>query len=103
MLSVRLDPELDRRVRQAARRRGVSVSEFVRAAAKREAEAALAESPPSSGRELLLREAEAGNERAREWLEALDGIIGSIEGTGVTQEEAMDDWARTIYEHNVRE
>lgn len=103
MLSVRLDPELDRRVRQAARRRGVSVSEFVRAAAKREAEATLAEFPPSNGRELLLREAEAGNERAREWLEALGDFLGCIEG--VTLEEAIgdDDWARGIYEHNWRE
>lgn len=43
MRSLRLDPELDRRVRRAAAIEGESVSEFIRQAAARRAEETLAE------------------------------------------------------------
>jgi hypothetical protein len=43
MRSLRLDPELDRTIREAAAMRGESVSEFIRHAAERRAEETLAE------------------------------------------------------------
>jgi predicted transcriptional regulator len=64
MRSIRLDDELDRRVRRAAAREGKSVSEFIRQAAAKRADAVLAR----TGRELLADVAGAvhgGGGRAR--------------------------------------
>jgi hypothetical protein len=60
MRSLRLDPELDRKVRRAAAVRGESVSAFIRNAAAKEAEETLAE---------------RGRERVRD-------VAGTIRGGG---------------------
>lgn len=60
MLSLRLDPELDARVRHAAAQEGASVSEFLRRAAAERAARVLAE-PPSK---------------------RLNGVIGAVRSSG---------------------
>jgi predicted transcriptional regulator len=72
--SVRLDPELDRKVRKAAAVRGESVSAFIRNAAAKQAEETLAE----RGRERF-RDVEGavhgGGGRARRTGEAFTEIV----------------------------
>lgn len=67
MRSIRLDPELDRKVRKAAAVRGESVSAFIRNAAAKEAEETLAE---------------RGRERFRDVAGAIRGGGGRARQTG---------------------
>lgn len=67
MRSIRLDPELDRKVRKAAAARGESVSAFIRNAAAKEAEQTLAE---------------RGSERVRDVAGAVRGGGGRARRTG---------------------
>lgn len=74
MRSIRLDPELDRKVRKAAAARGESVSAFIRNAAAKRAEETLAE----RGRERFRDVAGAvhgGGRRARRTGEAFAEIV----------------------------
>jgi predicted transcriptional regulator len=67
MRSIRLDPELDRKVRKAAAVRGESVSAFIRNAASKQAEETLAE---------------RGRERFRDVAGAVHGGGGRASRTG---------------------
>jgi hypothetical protein len=78
MRSLRLDPELDRQVQQAAAMKGESVSEFIRRAAAARADETLAE----QGRERFADVAGAvhgGGKRARRSGEA---FTEALAGTG---------------------
>ena len=74
MRSIRLDPELDRKVRKAAAVRGESVSAFIRNAAAKEAEETLAE---------------GGRERVRD-------VAGIIRGGGGRARRTGDAFADTV-------
>jgi len=99
MRSVRFDADLENRMERAAKRRGVTVSDFIRTAVRRECDAVLDTAEPEENWKAILR----GNPNGEEWIKVLDGFIGSVEGDGSSADEAMDDWARTIREHNWRE
>jgi hypothetical protein len=99
MRSVRFDTELEGRVERAAKKRGVTVSDFIRAAVRRECDEVLDGDEQSEDWKALL----AGSPYGEEWIKLLDGIVGSVEGDGSSWEERRDDWARVIREHNFRE
>ena len=74
MMSLRLDPELDRKVRRAAAAQGESVSEFIRRAAERRADETLV----TSRRELFADVAgsvHGGGGRARRTGEAFEETL----------------------------
>jgi uncharacterized protein (DUF1778 family) len=96
MRSVRFDTELEGRVERAAKRRGVTVSDFIRAAVRRECDEVLDGEEHREDWKAML----AGTPHGQEWIRALDGIVGAVEGA---QDEDLDDWARTIREHNWRQ
>ncbi len=96
MRSVRLDPELDDRVGRAARRRGVSVSEFIREAVRREADAELqggAASDESEDWRSWMK-----GPYAQHWIEVFEKV-GFVDGS----DDNLDDWARGIRERNFRD
>jgi hypothetical protein len=77
--SLRLDPELDRRVREAAAIRGESVSEFIRLAAAKRAEETLAE---------------RGRERFADVAGSVHGGGGRARRSGAAFADAMAERAR---------
>ncbi len=99
MRSVRFDAELDRRVERAAKKLGVTVSDFIRTAMSHECDKVLADDEPKEDWKAVL----AGSPHGDEWIKLLDGIVGSVEGDGASWEDRRSDWARVIREHNFRE
>jgi hypothetical protein len=102
MRAVRFDAELERAVEWAAQKCGVTVSEFIRRAVRRECEAVRQVPEAPQGWKDVLH-----GPHAEEWAPVLEEILGGgIDGeTGeqMTQEEAMKDWARVIHERNWRQ
>lgn len=97
MRSVRFDAELEERVMQAAEVRGMSVSEFIRAAVRRECDEALHGDTRREGWKALLT-----GPHADDWARALDGVVGVVDGGDSSREEDLDDWARAIRDRNWR-
>ena len=98
MRSVRLDEDLDRRVQEAARKMGVTISEFIRRAVRQESDAVLT---PSDGEDDW--KAQIQGPHRDEWIRLLDGSIGVVSVGEPSYEELKADMARVLYEHNVRE
>src|SRR4051812_33856545 len=73
--SVRFDPDLEGRVERAAKKRGVTVSDFIRAAVRRECDDALGGEPKEDWKAMLL-----DSPYGADWIKALDGIVGAVDG-----------------------
>ena len=80
MKSVRLDPELESRLKQAARLRGESLSEFIRRAAAERADATLSADPPG-GWDDVLGVVHGGGNRARRTGEAFAAELARRDST----------------------
>ena len=99
MRSVRFDADLDHRVERAAEETGVTVSEFIRTAVRTACDARRTQEKPNEDWKAILE----GSPYGDEWIRLLDGLVGSVQGDGMSHEDAMDDWARVIREHNFRD
>ncbi len=80
MKSVRLDPELESRLKQAARLRGESLSEFIRRAAAERADATLSADPAGDWDDVL-GVVHGGGNRARRTGEAFTAELARRDST----------------------
>lgn len=80
MKSVRLDPELESRLKQAARLRGESLSEFIRRAAAERADATLSADPGGDWDDVL-GVVRGGGNRARRTGEAFTAELARRDST----------------------